>query len=167
MTTNSNASSPHYNRTRPPPKAAALQPTVGCVYTVRNRSGVTRYNCSVIARGAGGNLVSMAAALVTNPALLHELSVDFGLPHVAHWQFPRIERLCCLYGLLSQSSVLTNTGPLKSDPAADDNYTTRIASYILAMHLSLSDCWLRTNKLEWSPRTNLKRVGGVCAGWWT
>eukprot|EP01147_Barroeca_monosierra_P007200 gene7199-9665_t len=53
---------------------------------------------------AGANLVSMAATMVLNRHLLDKFSSATNHPEMMQWNFPKIESMACLYGLLDQHS---------------------------------------------------------------
>eukprot|EP00049_Salpingoeca_infusionum_P013483 m.251768 g.251768 ORF g.251768 m.251768 type:complete len:460 (+) comp15461_c0_seq2:139-1518(+) len=53
---------------------------------------------------AGGNLASLAAAFLSNPRLLASFTEATHKEAIQYWEFPKVECLCCMYGLLDQTS---------------------------------------------------------------
>mmetsp|Transcript_131161 Transcript_131161/g.339678 ORF Transcript_131161/g.339678 Transcript_131161/m.339678 type:complete len:417 (+) Transcript_131161:25-1275(+) len=70
---------------------------------VRQAYGVER--CAIMGDSAGGNLVTMAAAMMSNPKLLRQLQESTGEP-LLEMKFPVLEQLLCLYGILDTESSL-------------------------------------------------------------
>lgn len=81
---------------------AALISTLRALHWMHDREAVA--TVMLLGDSAGANLVSMAAAMIMNPALLEEFAREAEAPELLGWTYPRIECMACLYGLLDQSS---------------------------------------------------------------
>ena len=70
---------------------------------IRAAYGVER--CLLFGDSAGGNLVSMAAAMLSNRGLLEELARRTGEP-LLEFKYPAVERVALLYGFLDSEAPL-------------------------------------------------------------
>ncbi|EGD75595.1 hypothetical protein PTSG_06663 [Salpingoeca rosetta] len=81
---------------------AALVSTLRALHWIHAREGVPVV--MLLGDSAGGNLVSMAAALIMNPPLMRQFAAAVDEPDLLHYTYPRVESMACLYGLLDQTS---------------------------------------------------------------
>ena len=68
---------------------------------VKRRTG--HDDVSLLGDSAGGNLVTMAAAMLSNPRLLRRFGRWAG-SDVARWDYPRVEAVVSIYGVLDQEA---------------------------------------------------------------
>ncbi|KAK3261142.1 hypothetical protein CYMTET_29939 [Cymbomonas tetramitiformis] len=90
------------------PFPCALVSLLQALAFLHKRYGVSRL--VLLGDSAGGNLVTMAAAVVSNPHLLSELTSYSEAKSIASAQFPQISKCISAYGLLDRHSGLTRSG---------------------------------------------------------
>lgn len=120
----------------------ALLSVLAALHWLRVDEGVE--HVVLLGDSAGANLVSMAAAFILNPPMMKEFAAAVARPELVTREYPRIESMALLYGLLDQTSwrgrqlkqisVLENfvaeggiAGCLELYRSLDDTYSNRLS----------------------------------------